>query len=126
MTQLLDIAARWREEGDHLRTRYNDEPKARLCEVHAEELERALFEAGNESLTLKEAANQTGYSVDHLGRMVREGKIPNTGRKGAPRVLARDLFWKLGLPHAMPRPQLVGSSRSQIARSVLSQMGGEG
>jgi hypothetical protein len=47
-------------------------------------------------ISLTEAAVRTGYSADHLGRLVRQGKIRNLGRKGAPRVLAMDLPRRLG------------------------------
>jgi hypothetical protein len=42
-------------------------------------------------LSLKDAAALSGYSVEHLGRLVREGRIRNHGRKGAPRVRADEL-----------------------------------
>ena len=44
-----------------------------------------------EPLSLAEAARLSGYTADHIGRVVREGKLPNVGRKNAPRVRARDL-----------------------------------
>ncbi|MFL5516646.1 MAG: hypothetical protein ACJ8DJ_10845, partial [Gemmatimonadales bacterium] len=31
------------------------------------------------------------YSVDHLARLIREGRLPNAGRHGSPRVRAADL-----------------------------------
>jgi hypothetical protein len=42
-------------------------------------------------VSLTEAARQTGYSADHLGRLVRKGKIRNVGRKGSPRLLIKDV-----------------------------------
>lgn len=42
-------------------------------------------------LTLRQAATQTGYSVDHLARLVRQGRIPNAGRHSAPRIRVGDL-----------------------------------
>lgn len=42
-------------------------------------------------LSLPEAASRSGYSVEHLGRLVREGRLPNAGRRGAPRIRAADL-----------------------------------
>jgi hypothetical protein len=42
-------------------------------------------------LPLAEAARMSGYSRDHLARLIRDGKLPNVGRKHAPRVLERDL-----------------------------------
>src|SRR5438128_326539 len=45
----------------------------------------------NELLNLREAARQSGYSADHLGRKLKSGEIPNAGRPGAPRIRLRDL-----------------------------------
>jgi hypothetical protein len=45
----------------------------------------------DEPLSLTEAAERTGYTADHIGRLVREGKLPNAGRRNVPRVRARDL-----------------------------------
>jgi hypothetical protein len=42
-------------------------------------------------LTLKQAATRSGYTVDHLARMIRQGRIPNAGRHHAPRVRLGDL-----------------------------------
>jgi hypothetical protein len=53
---------------------------------------RSIREASlNELLSLTEAAERTGHTADHIGRLVREGKVPNAGRKNAPRVRIRDL-----------------------------------
>ena len=46
----------------------------------------------DETLNLTEAAKRTDHSRDHIGRLVRKGKIPNVGRKYAPRVRYRDLI----------------------------------
>ena len=43
------------------------------------------------SLSLTQAAERTGYSAEHIGRLLRQGKLPNAGRKNAPRVRLRDL-----------------------------------
>lgn len=45
----------------------------------------------NELLTLQEAARESGYSVDYLGEMLREGRIANAGRKHSPRIRRADL-----------------------------------
>lgn len=46
---------------------------------------RALS-AGENVVSLTEAAKQTGYTPDSLGRLIRGGKLTNYGRKHAPRV----------------------------------------
>jgi hypothetical protein len=57
----------------------------------ADQLELALNTSANEVLTLDQAAAESGYSADHLGRLLREQKIPNAGRANAPRILRGDL-----------------------------------
>jgi hypothetical protein len=57
----------------------------------AAELKAALLAAANEPLKLRDAARESGYSEDHLGRLVKEGKLVNVGRKRAPRVRRSDL-----------------------------------
>ena len=42
-------------------------------------------------MSLVDAAQVSGYSADHLGSLVRQGKLPNVGRKNAPRVRRTDL-----------------------------------
>jgi hypothetical protein len=41
--------------------------------------------------SISEAAKLSGYSEDHLRLLVRLGKIPNAGRKHAPRIRECDL-----------------------------------
>lgn len=70
-------------------------------------------------LTLPEAAIRTGYSPDHIGRLIREGKLDNAGRKNAPRVRAADLVRQL-------KPKLAAASARSYdpltdARSLRSR-----
>ena len=46
------------------------------------ELEATLRETDETTLSMSEAASETGCSADHLGRLVREGKIPKRGTAG--------------------------------------------
>jgi len=85
------LPKRWRERAAALRDWGADEAAARLWERAAVELEQALRAAGAETLTLVQAAHETGLTADHLGDLVRQGKIPNAGRKGAPRIRRADL-----------------------------------
>jgi hypothetical protein len=88
------LVEHWRAEADVFR-RYGQESLAGVCELHAREVEAALATAQCEPLTLTEAAAESGFSADHLGRLVREGKLPNAGRSGAPRVRRADLPTKV-------------------------------
>lgn len=51
----------------------------------ADQLQDAL-QSVEESVTLREAAEIGGYSVDALQRLVASGRIENAGRKGKPRI----------------------------------------
>jgi hypothetical protein len=56
-----------------------------------------------ETLSLTEAAARTGYSANHIGRLVRQGRLTNAGRKNAPRVRLGDLMLEV-------KPKLAGKS----------------
>jgi hypothetical protein len=74
---------------------------------------------GDEILSLAAASSVSGYSRDHLARLIRQGTIPNAGRPNAPRVRRRDLPRKIvGLQSADES----GISRAQIARSVVNSL----
>lgn len=87
---LESLLAEWRADADRLR-RYGHEPAAAVCELHARQVEAAMAAFDSEVLTLVEAAEESGLSADHLGRLLRTGTIPNSGRKGAPRIRRSDL-----------------------------------
>lgn len=94
-TGLTDLPATWRDKAGVFRL-HASEPLARAYEACAGELEaKPLAQDREAPLTLSEAAEASGYSADHLGRMVRQGTIPNVGRHGAPRIRLGDLPRKL-------------------------------
>jgi excisionase family DNA binding protein len=85
--------------------------RARLFEEHesgeaaaayrraSEELEFALKEWEDELLTIEQAAEESGYSEDHLRELVRESKLPAEradGKKSRIKLRRRDLPRKPG------------------------------
>jgi hypothetical protein len=54
-------------------------------------LERLQVIDSQEVLRLVEASAISGYSTDHLSRLIRHGVVPNAGRKGAPRIKRSDV-----------------------------------
>ena len=91
MTRMPEsLAALWRERATYLRE-FGDSNTARLWTLAADELEAALRTAGEEGLTLSHAAKLSGLTPDYLGQLVREGKLKNVGRPGAPRIRRADL-----------------------------------
>lgn len=86
-TAPVDLIREWRRQAAQYE-RDGIVSAARLLSRVSDELEAI---AGGETVTLAEAARRTGYSADHLRRLVQAGTLVNIGRKHAPRFLARDL-----------------------------------
>jgi len=112
-----EVIARWqrqREEWKRLRAMVDgaavaDEVLADLAAIEASELD--------EVLSLSAAARESGYTRDHLARLVREGKCPNAGRPNAPKILRRHLPRKPTTLLSAPSEDI---SRMQVARSVIT------
>ncbi len=86
----------------------------------AAELETALQKADLDTLTLTAAAERSGYCREHLGRLLRKGRIPNAGRPNAPRIRLCDLPRKAGhLPPDRAPADIPGTSKGQIVRSIV-------
>ena len=110
-----DLSARWRERAEYLR-QFGDPNSAKLWTLAAEELDAALRSAGEEGLTLSQAAKLSGLTPDYIGELIRQGKLRNVGRAGAPRVRRADIPTKSsrGRPR---RTETVDQDREQL-RSV--------
>ncbi len=96
-----------RRKAAELREQFGDEPRARALEWAVQQVESALRSSANAQPTLREAALQSGYSADHLARLIRKGKLPNAGRRGSPRIRAGDLPTRLhpsDIARRSPRP----------------------
>lgn len=118
LTTAGELPALWRLRAAELR-RFGADAQATTAEALAEELTVALSLQDDEALNLTDAARESGYNVDSLGKLVRDGKIPNAGRRGAPRILRRDLPHKVpSSSHPHDDSQL---SRSQVAEAVITR-----
>jgi len=73
----------------------------------------------DEILSLEAASTVSGYSRDHIARLIRQGRIPNAGRPNAPRVRRRDLPRKAASLQSLIESDI---SRAQIARSVVNSL----
>ena len=117
------LIAAWRARADELRP--YAAPVAAAFDRAADELEQELAAVELEPLNLQQAAVESGYSPDHLGRQVKQGKIPNAGRPRAPLILRRDLPRKpAALPGVDATISLVGVGPRQIARAVVTSKSG--
>ena len=115
------LPADWRRQAKALR-RYGGETPAVALERCADDLDATLRERDETTLSLVEAARESGYSRDHLGRLVRDGKIPNAGRPNAPRIARRHLPRKAPAQAPLaeePRPR--ERSNAQIVQSIIQR-----
>lgn len=92
-----ELVERWRARSENLES-WGASDAAKAFGVAADELERAIMTQAAATVNLTEASRESGYSADHLGRLVREGRIPNAGRKNAPQIR---------LQHLPRKPQVV-------------------
>lgn len=90
----------------------------------AGELEAAWQEYWDEALPLENASVESGYDVGSLGRMVREQRVPNAGRKNSPRILRKNLPRKPGSNPALEPRASGSSSLDPFSRRVLVSTGG--
>ncbi|HEX6159204.1 MAG TPA: hypothetical protein VF111_03495 [Thermoanaerobaculia bacterium] len=89
-TTPADLPEYWRALAVQQRS-LGAEAQACTLEFCAGQLDTAQVQREDELLTLQRAADESGYSMDHLGRMLREGDIPNAGRKSKPLIRRGDL-----------------------------------
>ena len=118
-----NLPADWRKQAKALR-RYGGETPAVALDRCADDLEATLVERDETTYSLVEAARESGYSADHLGRLVRDGKIPNAGRPGAPRIARRHLPRKAPAPAEPPlaeKPRRGDVSNVQIVQSIIQR-----
>ncbi len=90
MSAVQDLIVRWHAEAETVE-RCGHESTGKLIRRLAVEVDEALRDDQEETLTLAEAAFESRYSVEHLRKMVASGTIPNAGEKGRPRIRRSDL-----------------------------------
>ncbi len=116
-----DLPAAFREIAANARQHTADERAATIWERAAEMVDESLRRSGLERLTLQQAALESGYSVDHLRRLIDEGTIPHaSGADGSRAILRMHLPKKPGHGLAPVLPA-VPSSRVQAARAVAGR-----
>lgn len=114
MDAIEGLVEEWRERADYLRRWGAGEELAHVWRLAADELQRAIREANDEVLTLEEAARESGYSKRRLRELVAEGRVPNAGRKHAPRIRRADLPLR---PGHRARVEVAGDVRRLLKAS---------
>ena len=116
-----DLPAAFRTIAADARRYTADERAAAIWERAADMVEDSLRQSGLERLTLQQAAQESGYSTDHLRRLIDEGTVPNaSGHDGSKSILRMHLPRKPGHGVAPVRPA-APSSRLQAARAVAGR-----
>ena len=100
-----EVLDRLRSRAEEFRRLHAQVDGAKLIDEILVELEPAMNGEDAETLTIAQAATRCGYSQDHIGRLLRTGKLKNVGKQRAPRVLAADLPRK-------PASQVAGSGNA--------------
>lgn len=113
-----EILDRWAARRDEWARLHVQVDGAALAGEVIADIEAVVQERGAVALNLQEAARESGYSVGHLGREIRERRIPNAGRDKAPKILRRDLPRKSGFLRESPLAATL--SRKRIARAVAN------
>jgi len=114
---LMSLVSSWLKEAERLDA-VGCEGHAKLSRAYAQELEAHVEGIAEQLLTLEEASALSGYSKDHLGRMTRDGKLVNRGRKGAPRIRRGDLTAKRPLSVTAQTPHVPAG---QIVESIINE-----
>ena len=112
------LLERWRNRADHLR-RYAPEVAA-AWEDAAAELEEYDRVHAQTILTRVQAAEESGYTPDHISRLIAEKRIKNVGRKGKPLVRRGDLPRK---PKPAERTPRLENGDPDLASEMLRQRG---
>lgn len=114
---LRDLADTWEEEAETLRGR-GAHRQAEALESAAEDLQKRISYWTKKPLSPAKAATESGYTADHIRRLIREGKVPNAGDESSPRIERRHVPRKPGHALGNVSGERVGS-RSRVARAVL-------
>ena len=85
-----ELASKW-EKDAQLLAQYGSSQQADLLRNCSRQLFETISSENDVLLTLAVAASITGYSPDHLGKLVRQGTVKNYGRKHSPKLRLADL-----------------------------------
>lgn len=113
------LPVEWKARAKNLRQWAGASEAAKAWETAAAELEAVLSTEEDQLLDLQQASATSGYSADHLGRLVRQGRIPNAGRQNAPRIRLADLPRKPGYVPPDGTPETPLMRKEQLARTLI-------
>ncbi len=115
--KIFEIWSKRRDEFKKLGVSVNG---AAICDQILADLNHLEQDQRNLVLSLREASERSGYSGEHLARMVRQGKLPNAGRKHSPKVRLGDLPRR---PPTLRTKPSTSYDPDADARSLRSRLG---
>jgi hypothetical protein len=95
MDHLHRTLAGIRDKARELRDIFGDDVRARTLEWAVLQVEASIASDAAQLVSLFEASRVSGYSMEHLARLVREGKIPDARPHG---TKGRLVFRKSDIP----------------------------
>lgn len=122
MATLLDLQARWEaRRADAKRLRQLVDYDAVIAVV-LEELHELARTNDAATLSLTEAAKETGYHSGSLGRMLKRGEVKNYGTAARPRVKVSELPRKRASATGTPAVESHGSDDVIALDALASRM----
>lgn len=115
------IEQRWSERRDHYARLGVLVDGARIVDDFLLDLQTLRETEAETLLSLAAAAKISGYSTEHLARLVRQGILPNSGRKGRPLIARKDLPRKAN--SSLARGENSTYSAHADARSLRERQG---
>lgn len=91
-----EIVGRWTSQLAEFRKLRALVDGAALVEEFLADLAKITIADDGKAVSIAQAAMLSGYSEDHLRRLVRANKLTNVGRKHSPRVLTGELPKRAG------------------------------
>ena len=117
MKQIHSLADEFRAEAAVLRA-WGSIAAAEAAETAASRIDAVLREWETETLSVADAATESGYSIAHLRRLVHEGRLQNAGEGRRLKIRRSDLPRKASL---VPRKLTQGDP--DLASQVLRARG---
>ena len=124
-TTMRNLALGWKEEARRLRS-LEAMGQAAALELAAKELEAEIERQESALLTIREAAEESGYSEEHLRRLARDGSLPferNGSSKSKIKIRRADLPMKQR-GDGRESPQRVDYDPEEDARDIAKAIGG--
>lgn len=118
-----DMIERWRQRKSDFARFGGQVDGQKVADQVIADLTQVAIDRDEATLTLSDAAAESGYSSRQLARMIHDGRIPNAGRANAPKILRKDLPRKPAHSSATDgkRPSHLQLSRSAVISKVNSR-----